>query len=512
MLLGNYILFTLILVTLLISLLFFYFLRVVGIMETIDTKQINHFEESFEKEHYEDFPIKQQLGSNGFIWVLDNHQRIVYQSNTNYTFPSLSLEDIACIPDYKNTSTIIVHNLTNEQGTTNTSITIEETRHNKPFYREYILDEKKQLVYQFGDLPMNSLTTLQFQLLTDSFSSIYSIQKYVFKTKENVSQTMLLFSDKDNRNTVIGDSFRSFFLLLGIAYAIMVFFFILWLNRRIKKPLRMLSKELNCFENGKSQHAIYQGPREFVEIFDSFNAMSQRLQYSEDERQHLEVARQKMLADISHDLKTPITVIQGYAKALSDGIIPPDEQKNYLEIMEQKATGLNNLINTFYEYSKMEHPDYSLTLSPHDICNYLRDFVAERYAGLELAGFLIEIDIPEKHIFCDIDTIQLGRAFDNIVNNSIKHNPIGTMLYFSLQIESTNVRIFINDNGIGIPEDIRPIIFEPFVVGENSRCNHGSGLGLSITKKIIEAHHGTIRLKPPTPPYHTIYEILLPIK
>ncbi len=512
MLLGNYILFTLILVTILTSLLIIYFLRLVGIMENIDTTQIYSLDTMLKEKRYTEFPSERLLGSKGFIWVLDEQQNIVYQSNDEHETFNLTADDIACIPQYSVTPDITVKEITTAQGQHQTSVTIHEFYNDIESYREYILDENKGLIYQYGDLPMDSLTDFQFKLLTDQFSSDFSLQKHQFTSDNGQNYTILLFGDRDIIMSAVERSWRSFLTLLTLAYGTMVLFFIFWLNRRIKKPLQLLCQELNSFEKGKFQLATYHGPREFVEIFDSFNDMSHRLQRSEEERQHLEAAKQKMLADISHDLKTPITVVQGYAKALRDGVVPPDERTQYLQIIEQKATGLNELINTFYEYSKMEHPDYSLTLGPHDICNYLRDFVAERYAGLELDGFQLEVDIPEQHIFCDIDTVQLSRAFDNIVNNSAKHNPKGTTLYFSLQTWENQVKIILADNGVGIPKEIQQAIFEPFVVGETSRSNYGSGLGLSVTKKIVQAHNGTIQLLNPHPPYNTAYEILLPTK
>lgn len=510
LLLRNYIFFTLILGMILTVLLTVYFLYTIGIITNIDTSQIDTFEQLLKEQQYHEFPSERLLGSKGFIYILNQQQKVIYKSNDDYELPALNSKDIDCIPEYTHNSVITINNLITKHGQTQTAVSIKESYDNTDFFREYILDKNNNLIYQIGDLPMNTLSTLQFQLLTDSFSSSYSLQKHQFQTVDGIPQTMLLFSDRDIMETAMQSTWSSFLIILALAYGIMVLLFIIWLNRRIKKPLRLLSQELNNFESGKLPQASYKGPKEFVEIFDSFNTMSNRLRHTEEQRQHLENAKQKMLADISHDLKTPITVIQGYAKALCDNFVPLDEQKQYLKTIELKATGLNTLINTFYEYSKMEHPNYSLTLKSHDICNYLRDYIADRYDELDMSGFFIDINIPEQHIFCDIDVIQLKRAFDNIVNNSLKHNSKGTTLYFILKPIENYIQIILADDGIGIPPEIKQTIFEPFVVGEISRCNHGSGLGLSIAKKIIEAHNGKIQLKEPSSHYSTIYEIILP--
>lgn len=286
----------------------------------------------------------------------------------------------------------------------------------------------------------------------------------------------------------------------------------MWLNRKVKKPLTLLQGALNETAKGNLELKVdYHGPREFVEICNSFNHMSEKLYASEKARLQLEQDRRKLLADISHDLKTPITVIQGYANAVNDGVIPPEKREQYLKTICVKADMLNELINTFHEYSKLEHPDYVLNLEPFDICNYLRDYMAEKYNELELSGFELDVDIPETHILCNIDTLQLKRAFENIVSNFLRHNPKGSTLFCALHAQKNSVQIVLADNGTGISNEIAEAIFEPFSVGEKSRSKNGSGLGLAIAKKIISSHNGTIRLVvPPQGKYKTQFEIVLP--
>lgn len=509
LLLRNYIVFTVLLVLILTGLFVVYFLRMIGLMAGVEPSQIETYHGILAEQRYEEFPVERLLGAKGFIMVLDQHKDITYQSGTGITLPELGIEDLACIPDYSTSPEVTVRSLTTVDGQKQTAISVRET--GTGIDREYILDDQNRVLYQTGGLPSDILTSLQVKLLSDTYDTHYSLQKYDFKSRDGENNTLLLFWNRGALGTAIGHSWGSFLSLIVLAYVILVFFFILWLKRSIKRPLQLLCMELNDFVSGEVRQADYSGPREFVEIFDSFHAMSLRLQESETERKRLEADKQKMLADISHDLKTPITVLQGYAKALCDGVVPQREELQYLETIEQKAEGLNELINTFYEYSKMEHPDYSLSLAPGDICNYLRDYVADQYSALELAGFLLQVDIPEEHILCSIDTVQLKRVFENIVNNAVNHNQSGTTLYFSLQSDAGQVRIILADNGVGIPQEIGQSIFEPFVVGEAFRNKHGSGLGLSVAKKIVEAHHGTIRLLEPQPPHGTAFEVVLPI-
>ena len=227
--------------------------------------------------------------------------------------------------------------------------------------------------------------------------------------------------------------------------------------------------------------------------------MVNKLESSEEERNKLIKDKQSMLADISHDLKTPITTIQGYSKALADGVISPEEYEKYFNIIYSKANRLTELINIFYEYSKLEHPNFKLVLEDVDLAEYLREYIAIKYEDILENGFNIEVDIPEKVMKCKIDKIQFQRVLDNILGNAMKHNPVGTRIYVALS----------NKDEVGIPQEIINDIFSPFIVGDESRnTKQGSGLGLAITKTIVEMHNGTIKLNRSLKrKYQTVFEI-----
>ena len=262
-------------------------------------------------------------------------------------------------------------------------------------------------------------------------------------------------------------------------------------------------------EGKNNEEIIYSGPKEFVEICESFNVMVNKLESSELERNKLIKDKQSMLADISHDLKTPITTIQGYSKALADGVISPAEYEKYFNIIYSKANRLTELINIFYEYSKLEHPSFKLVLEEVDLAEYLREYIAIKYEDILENGFSIEVDIPEKVMECKIDKVQFQRVLDNILGNAMKHNPVGTEIYVALSNEKGSYKIIIADNGVGISQEIVNDIFSPFTVGDESRnTKQGSGLGLAITKTIVEMHNGTIKLnKSLQRMYKTVFEI-----
>lgn len=507
LLLGNYILFTLLVVA---AFVLAFALAFFGTdLNTVELKQASDYRELLAAGRYEDFPVVRLLGENGRIVVLDERGRPVYDPGGIH--PSLSIEELAYIPDARASWTFYTNELTAADGSTHHQITCSDGGKQEL----YVLDGSYRVLYGSGSRLAGQLSPQEYQLLTNRFFEGWWVTRLPFQTEAGNSYTLLLFQDSANADALlkeISGNLSEGVLLFDLFYILLILLLIFWLKRRINRPLHLLRDTFQNYQIGGTLLQNYRGPREFVEIFDNFSDMASRLEDSERQRRALEEERRKMLADIAHDLKTPVSVIQGYASALRDGVIPPEEQAGYLNILGQKSAGLNELVNTFYEYSKLEHPDFSLNLVPEDICNYFRDFVAGRYTELELAGFAVEAEIPEEHIVCRIDRGQLERAFANIVGNAVKHTPPDTTLYFALRREEGTVRLLLADNGPGIPKDIAQRIFTPFVVGDASRGGNGSGLGLSIAKRIVEAHGGSICLtSAPNPRWTTAFEITLPI-
>lgn len=210
-----------------------------------------------------------------------------------------------------------------------------------------------------------------------------------------------------------------------------------------------------------------------------------------------EKKRNLMLSDIAHDLKTPITTIAGYAKALNDGIVQDKEkQKEYLATIESKAERMNELITLLFEYVKLDSDYFSLTLQQEDIAELLRKNAAFLYSDMEEKEMSLEMNVPEEPCMLPVDTLQFSRAITNLITNAIKHNPSGTCIRLELVQKKNQIEIRISDNGTLIPQFLAEHIFEPFAMGDASRKSQtGSGLGLSIAEKIIQMHGWELMLK-----------------
>jgi len=206
------------------------------------------------------------------------------------------------------------------------------------------------------------------------------------------------------------------------------------------------------------------------------------------------VKEQNLLyAAIAHDLKTPMTSVQGFAKALSDGKIKPDDQQEIFDIIYRKSNSMNDMINTLFDYAKFGTEEYTPDLTEINLCILIRDIVAENYCDFEEHQIDIAVAIPETEILITGDKNELKRAFSNLIVNIYKHNPDGIRAEIAVKQEHEKAVVRISDSGNAIPENMD--VFEPFVTENTARtAGHGSGLGLAITKRIIQRHGGMISI------------------
>ena len=451
---------------------------------------------------YDKFPYKKVLGKRGDFAVLDEDCKVVYKSSDEME-TSFTAAELYCIPEMTLWEFTETTTFTNQEG--KKQILVKRygqiPSQDGEMYEEtesfMILDENYKVLTNTMDFPAKRLGERELQYMTDSVSKKYGYQKHVFTGEDGRKYTAVFKYKKidDPSYRQIVSALERLWLLTIPLYIIVGAVFVLKLNRKVKVPLTSLSRTITQYQQGEKPSNEYRGPNEFVEIGDDFVRLANRLNESEERRLKADRDKQKMLADISHDLKTPITVIQGYARAICDGMIPEERREQYLRTIYLKSSALNELINTFYEYSKLEHPDFSPTLKRENICEFAREYLAAKYNEIALAGFDLEVDIPEEPLFCDIDAQQFRRVFENIIANALRHNQEGTILRFKIAAEGNSIKITISDNGKGIPPEIADVIFEPFTVGDESRnSKQGTGLGLAIAKKIVKSHKGYISL------------------
>ena len=228
----------------------------------------------------------------------------------------------------------------------------------------------------------------------------------------------------------------------------------------------------------------------------------------ESERQVKE--KDLVYAAVAHDLKTPMTSVQGFAKALSDGKIKPEEQQEIFDLIYRKSKSMNEMVNTLFEYAKLGTEEYQPVMSSIDLCSLVRDLAAEHYTDLEEHNITLDIEIPDGTIPVNGDKNELRRAVSNLIMNVYKHNPSGIKAKISVGREKNKAVIMIADSGNPIHDDMD--IFRPFVTENSARTiGHGTGLGLAITKRIVERHGGELYLNKNNKGYSKSFTAEIPI-
>lgn len=220
--------------------------------------------------------------------------------------------------------------------------------------------------------------------------------------------------------------------------------------------------------------------------------MVNELLREEKERQlSYERRRNLLLSDIAHDIKTPVTTICGYSKALSEKVVSQEKEKDYLNAIYGKAMRIDELITLLFEYVKLDSEGYTLHTEPGDLAELLRETIAAYYMDFEERHISLTVDIPEKPVPCEMDALQIRRAVTNLLTNALRYGKEeGKVL-----VQLTGGRITVADDGKAIDPAFAERIFEPFSREDSVRgTKGGNGLGLSITAKIIEMHGGRLSL------------------
>ena len=483
------------------------------------------YQNYLKEEKFNKLNLKEITGEDGTIEILDENYNLIYSLGKDINKEKYNEDEINAIPNYRKDDTYLnIYDYYSEKGESYKLIIAES------YYSEgvisnslkstskwfKVLDKNLNVILESDNAPAKkNYTEKEIIYMRGYYNNGLFIEKYQYINNDGVKRTAIIKS----RELYTNSFFKKMniltkidFVVFGIAYIILVVIFVFVLRSKFYEPLEKLNKAMELLTEGKRKKPVdYSGPREFVDICDRFNIMVSKLEDSENQRKKLMNDKERMMADISHDLKTPITSIQGYAKALSDGIIVDEDKDKYIKIIYEKSKKLTELINIFHEYSKLEHPDFNLIFEKVDLSEYLRAYIALKYEDIVESGFNIEVDIPEEEMEIKIDKVQLQRVFDNILGNSIKHNEKGTNIYVSLKEKNDIYEIIIADDGKGISKDIANNIFEAFTVGDESRnSKQGSGLGLTIAKTIVDLHGGTIELEPESlKKFSTQFKIIL---
>lgn len=290
--------------------------------------------------------------------------------------------------------------------------------------------------------------------------------------------------------------------ILSIIPSMIIFIFImgicLYLSiKSIKKPLKKIEEGIEQIRRNNLKHKIdFTSYKELNEIKDAFNYMSHEMITSNIKKKEIEESKKKMIRDISHDIKTPLTSIMGYSKAIIDKENMSDEERDiYLSYIYKKTIRINNLTNELFKYIQLDTENYKLNKVKQDYCEFIREIISIYYKDIEDKKINLQLDISENEILLEFDRKNLERALGNLIINAVKYNNENTTLRIVIKEQNNRVVTIVEDDGVGIDKKLCSSIFDEFVRADESRdTTGGSGLGLAISKKIINLHGGEIKL------------------
>ena len=301
---------------------------------------------------------------------------------------------------------------------------------------------------------------------------------------------------------VANSLFTSYFMRLGlgaslatIVFAVCIGLLAIWY---LTKNLREIIETVKRFRDGDLNSRVQNSSNKDLSILtETYNSMADTIVANIEELKSVETLRRELIANISHDLRTPLAITQGYIETLQikQASLSVQEHNKYLNIVQNNIGKLSNLIEQLFEYSKLE----AKQLEPHKEQFAISDLaydVFEKYQQLaDKKSIKINLDIEEglPSVFADISMVE--RVIQNLMDNALKFTPEGGKVTIALTYDQTDVSVSVQDTGIGMEPEELTQIFERYKQSSNKKANKsGAGLGLAIAKKIMEIHDSTIRV------------------
>ncbi len=280
-------------------------------------------------------------------------------------------------------------------------------------------------------------------------------------------------------------------LMASVVTVILMFFAVYYVSYRLTKPLTLMSEAAGCMAKGDFSRRIpVTTDDEVGELAIAFNNMT-------DSLVKLEITRRSFVANVSHELKTPMTTIGGFIDGIVDGTIPEEKEKEYLRIVSDEVKRLSRLVQSMLSLSKLESGEMKANMTDFDLSAQLIDIVVAQQQRIESKNINIcGLDsISEHYVRADRDLIH--QVIYNLLDNAIKFTDESGEISFNLYSDTKGTHFVIRNYGVGIEEKDLPHIFERFYKTDRSRSavKESTGLGLYIAKTIIDIHHGQITVR-----------------
>ncbi len=228
-------------------------------------------------------------------------------------------------------------------------------------------------------------------------------------------------------------------------------------------------------------------------------ALAVRLAMEERSRRQIEDARRQMVAAVSHDLRTPLASLRLLVEAIDDGVVEGETRERYLGEMRTHVEALTALIDDLFELSRIEAGEISWTMERIELSRLIDETVAAMRGPAEARGVALAAELPAGEVPAQANAEKVQRVLLNLIQNAIRHTPADGSVTVRARTAPDGVEVEVADDGEGIPAGEGERVFEAFYRGDESRSDDGVGLGLAISRAIIEAHGGKIWLEDGSP-------------
>ena len=293
---------------------------------------------------------------------------------------------------------------------------------------------------------------------------------------------------------------RSVYFFASISLVVAVFMAI-FLGRRPLKPWYTLTDAANEIARGNYNIQVEsRGPKAVQELFRSFNHMAKELG-------SVEMLRTDFINNFSHEFKTPIASIQGFAKMLKRSDLTPEEREEYLDIIINESDRLTSLANNVLNLSKIEQQTILTEQEYFNASEQIRQVIAMMLSKWPDKNVSFTFDSDEVYLTGNEELLK--QVWLNLLDNAIKFSPDNGEITIQILSDKENVTILFRDQGPGMTPETAKHLFDKFYQGDASRTTAGNGLGLTIVEQIIALHSGTIHVKK-TDSTGTVFEIILP--
>ena len=292
-----------------------------------------------------------------------------------------------------------------------------------------------------------------------------------------------------NTMTEMWRAFLGIFAMTAITVLLITFVASATTAMQQTKPIRDMAAAARKFAEGNFDARVHDSEREdeIGELIKSFNAMADSLQKTEQQRR-------EFIANISHELKTPMTTIAGYADGILDGVISPEEERQYLSIISAESRRLARLVRRMLDVSQLQSLDLITQKKPFDLSESMRRVLVSMEKKITSRGLDVDVEIPEDPVLVLGDNDLLTQVVYNLLENAAKFAARGSTLFLGLEKKGEKAVVTVRNTGQTIPAEELPLLFERFHKSDRSRSEDkdGVGLGLYIVRTILEQHREKI--------------------